>query len=134
MSEQLRFILVGVGAMKSPRYAPAGLLVEYGAQRVMLDGGPGTEPAEPIDAWLVTDDHGELMPKIRRLANARGLKPAVSCFCSDGLVIAPKPVVHHSHPTYGYQIEAGGRRVVWAPELLEFPGWAEGAALMFAEA
>src|SRR5882762_3139260 len=134
MSGSLRLVLLGVGAMKSPRYAPAGLLVEYGAHRVMLDGGPGAEPAQPIDAWLVTDDRGELMPQIRQFAKARGLTPKVSCFCSDGLVIAPKPVVHTSHPTYGYLIEAGGRRVVWAPEFLEFPEWAEGADLTFAEA
>ena len=73
MSGSLRLVLLGVGAMKSPRYAPAGLLVEYGAHRVMLDGGAGAEPAQPIDAWLVTDDRGELMQQIRQFA-----KPEVS--------------------------------------------------------
>jgi hypothetical protein len=43
-------------------------------------------------------------------------------------------VVHTSHPTFGYVIEAAGRRVVWAPEFLEFPSWAAGADLMFADA
>jgi hypothetical protein len=33
--------LLGIGAMASPRYRPAGLLVEYAAARVMLDGGRG---------------------------------------------------------------------------------------------
>jgi len=28
------FVLVGVGAMNSPRYAPAGLLVKYKNQRI----------------------------------------------------------------------------------------------------
>jgi hypothetical protein len=37
--------LLGVGAMNSPRYAPAGLLVEYRTHRVMLDGGGAAEPA-----------------------------------------------------------------------------------------
>jgi hypothetical protein len=43
-------------------------------------------------------------------------------------------VVHTSHPTFGYQIEAPEGMVVWAPEFLEFPGWAHGVGLMFAEA
>jgi hypothetical protein len=41
-------------------------------------------------------------------------------------------VVHTNHP--GYLITAPGRVVVWAPEFLEFPPWAEGADPMFAEA
>jgi hypothetical protein len=43
-------------------------------------------------------------------------------------------VVHTSHPAYGYLVEAGGTRTAWAPEFLEFPSWAAGADLMFAEA
>lgn len=31
-------------------------------------------------------------------------------------------------------IEAGGRKIVWAPEFFEFPSWAAGADMMFAEA
>jgi hypothetical protein len=130
----VRFILLGVGAMNSPRYAPAGLLVEHGDIRVMIDGGPGAEPPGTIDAWLVTDDRGELIRQIRQLARARGLTPEVARFHRDGLVISPEPVVHTSHPTYGYLIAAEGRKVVWAPEFLEFPRWAEGADVMFAEA
>lgn len=37
-SDALRLTLVGVGAMNSPRYAPAGLFVEYGKARVVIDG------------------------------------------------------------------------------------------------
>lgn len=44
----LRFTLLGAGAMNSPRYAPAGLLVEYKDHRVMIDGGPGAEPAAKL--------------------------------------------------------------------------------------
>lgn len=39
----------------------------------------------------------------------------------------------HLAPTYGYRIEVAGRRVVWAPEFWQFPTWAAGADLMFAD-
>jgi hypothetical protein len=50
------------------------------------------------------------------------------------LKVRPFPVVHTSHPACGYQISAGTRVAVWAPEFWRFPGWAGGAGLMFAEA
>lgn len=128
------FTLLGVGAMNSPRYAPAGLLVERGQVRVAIDGGPGAEPQGPLAAWLVTDQRAELIAALRRLAAARGLDITVGAYRASGLDIAPHLVVHTSHPTYGYLIEADGRRVVWAPEFVEFPAWADGADLMFAEA
>lgn len=37
----LQLTILGVGAMASPRYAPAGLLVEAAGRRVMIDGGKG---------------------------------------------------------------------------------------------
>jgi hypothetical protein len=43
-------------------------------------------------------------------------------------------VVHTSHATFGYRIEAPEGTVAWAPEFLEFPGWAHGVGLLFAEA
>jgi hypothetical protein len=132
--DRVRLTLLGVGAMNSPRYAPAGLLVEHRRRRVMLDGGPGAEPDCKLDAWLVTDERGELMREIRRLARARGLEPAVMTYSSGGLTIEPRLVVHTSHDAFGYLIEAGGGKVVWAPEFFEFPRWAAGADLMFAEA
>ena len=55
-------------------------------------------------------------------------------YADGGLAITPHPVVHTSHPTFGYLIEAAGRKVAWSPEFLEFPLWAAGADLMFAEA
>jgi hypothetical protein len=120
--------------MRSPRFAPAGLLVTLGRTRVMLDGGPGAVPGDGLDAWLVTDERAELMAAIRRLARARGCEPSVRAFARDGLRIAPRPVRHTSHPAFGYDIQGGRCRAVWAPEFLEFPRWAAGAPLMFAEA
>jgi len=130
----LRFTLLGVGAMNSPRYAPAGLLAEYAAARVAIDGGPGAAPNGPLAAWLVTDERAELIRELRRLAAAHHLVPQVGNYADGGLAITPHPVVHTSHPTFGYLIEAAGRRIAWAPEFLEFPPWAAGMDLMFAEA
>ena len=129
-----RFTLLGVGAMNSPRYAPAGLLVEHGQVRVAIDGGPGAEPDGALTAWLVTDERAELIRELRRLAAAHSLTPAVTAYRGSGLAVTPQAVVHTSHPAYGYLIEADRKRTVWAPEFFEFPMWAAGASLMFAEA
>jgi Beta-lactamase superfamily domain len=130
----MRLVTLGVGAADSPRYRPAGLLVARGGVRVMLDGGPGAEPAGRVDAWLVTDERAELRSQLRQLAAERGLRPHAGSFQRGGLRIDARPVVHTSHPTFGYRIEAPEGTVVWAPEFLEFPGWAHGVELMFAEA
>lgn len=134
MGTTIRCTLLGVGAMRSPRFRPAGLLVSFGRHRVMLDGGPGAEPPGPVDAWLVCDDTAELATPIRRSAARYGATAAVDRHLAGDLSIAPRPVVHTSHPTYGYLIEAAHRRVVWAPEFWQFPEWAAGADLMFADA
>ncbi len=68
-----RLTLLGVGAMNSPRFAPAGLLIVHEGSRVVLDGGPGAAPEGAIDAWLVTDRRAELIREIRGLAAATGL-------------------------------------------------------------
>src|SRR5262245_32802945 len=53
--DTVRLVTLGVGAQASPLRAgwapdrPCGL-------RVMIDGGPGAEPAARVDAWLVTDE------------------------------------------------------------------------------
>jgi hypothetical protein len=120
--------------MNSPRYPPAGLLVAAAGHRVAIDGGPGAEPPARPDAWLVTDERGELRAALRRLAARHGLVPLVAGYTAGGLDIAPRPVVHTSHPTYGYAIRSGTRLAVWAPEFWEFPEWAAGADLMFADA
>ena len=54
--KNLRLTHLGVGAMNSPRYGPAGLLVEYGSARVMIDGESGAAPKRKVATWLVTDE------------------------------------------------------------------------------
>jgi hypothetical protein len=130
----MRLTTLGVGAMSSPRYAPAGLLVADRSVRIAIDGGPGAVPNGRLDGWLVTDERGELIRDVRKLAEGKGLVPRVGDFHGDGLRVTAHPVTHTNHPTFGYSIEAGGRRAVWAPEFSEFPHWAEQADLMFAEA
>ena len=132
---RLRLTLLGVGAMNSPRFAPAGLLIRWGRVRVAIDGGPGAEPPGNLDAWLVTDEHAELRVALRRLAHKYGLAgPAIADYAAPGLRVRPYPVEHTSHRACGYQISAGCRIAVWAPEFWRFPDWADGADLMFAEA
>ncbi|HEX6418328.1 MAG TPA: MBL fold metallo-hydrolase [Acidimicrobiales bacterium] len=126
--------LLGVGAMASPRYRPAGLLVVCGGRRLAIDGGPGAEPRGRLDAWLVTDDRSELRGPLRRLAAARGVEPVMGPWRSPVVTVEPHPVVHTAHPTVGYLVESAAGRVAWAPEFLVFPAWAAGVDLMFAEA
>ena len=133
-SGDIRLTLLGVGAMNSPIYAPAGLLIEYGRDRIMIDGGKSAEPKGKLSAWLVSDAKSELAHDVRTRARARGLEPQVGKHRAGALVVAPMPVVHTSHPTYGYLIKFRGTKIVWAPEFLEFPGWARKADLMFADA
>jgi hypothetical protein len=130
----MRLVTLGVGAADSPRYAPAGLLVARGGVRVMLDGGPGAEPVGRVHAWLLTDERAELRSRLRKLAGEHGLRPRASGFARGDLRIDTRPVVHTGHPTFGYLIQAPEGTAVWAPEFLEFPRWAQGVKLMFAEA
>ncbi len=130
----LRLTLLGVGAMNSPRYRPAGLLLGWRGHRVMFDGGDGAVPSARVDAWLLTDARAELGPDIRRRGRALGIEPEVGGWQGAGLRVRAHPVAHTSHPAYGYLVDVGGRRVVWAPEFWQFPAWAAGADLMFADA
>ncbi|MFJ9287217.1 hypothetical protein ACIRPE_31350, partial [Kitasatospora aureofaciens] len=123
-----------MGAMNSPRYAPAGLLLRHGRSAVAFDGGPGAEPPVCLDAWLVTDEHAELRSALHRMAAEHKLVPQAGDLDLDGLAVRACPVVHTSHPAWGYRIEADGLVAVWAPEFWKFPAWADGADLMFAEA
>lgn len=120
--------------MNSPRYRPAGLLVASEGHRVMLDGGGPADPGPPLDAWLVCDEHAELMPQIRRRAAELGVHHTVGPFHAGNVRLRPLPVQHTSHSTVGYLIETARQRAVWAPEFWEFPQWAGGADLMFADA
>jgi len=101
------------------------LLLARAGIRVMIDGGPGAAPRGKLAV---------LVPRIRELAGPKGLIPYAGPFKARGLVIECRAVAHTNHPTFGYLIRAGGARVVWAPEFLEFPTWAAGSTLMFAEA
>lgn len=134
MAWHLHATLLGVGAMNSPRYAPAGLLVRYGRRRVAFDGGPGADPPPRLDAWLVSDERAELHSALRKMAAERGVVPRAGDLDLGALRIRAHPVVHTSHETWGYRIEVGEVVAVWAPEFWEFPSWAAGADLMFAEA
>lgn len=130
----IRCTLLGIGAMNSPRYDPAGLLLSHRGHRIAFDGGPGAEPPAETVAWLLTDASAELAGPIRRLAAERGIEPVVGELRIDGLAVRAHEVVHTSHPAYGYLLEDNDRRVVWAPEFWTFPSWADGADLMFADA
>jgi len=103
----VRLVLLGIGAAGSPRFAPAGLLVEYGRTHVGFDGGPGSEPPETVQAWLVRrrDEAGH--PRLCRIAADSGM---------------PQPAV----------ASLGRRTAVWAPECRGLPLWAEDADLVFA--
>jgi hypothetical protein len=129
----MRLTTLGVGAQASPVFAPAGLLIAHRGLRVMIDGGLGAEPPRSLDAWLVCDERSELRSVLRRMADARGLRPSLRPFAALDLQVQPRPVRHTNHPTCGYLIEAAGATVVWAPEFSRFPRWAGGADLMFAE-
>lgn len=139
---RLRLRLLGIGAMASPRYAPAGLLALAPSGRVMFDGGGATVPdksvpgeaAGRVTAWLVTDLRSELIADIRRSASALGLQPSASQYTSDDLDVEPRPVEHTNHETWGFLLRWEERTVVWAPEFWTFPEWAAGADLMFADA
>ncbi|MGC9540597.1 hypothetical protein [Streptomyces sp. UG1] len=135
MTRRLRLTLLGVGAMNSPRFAPAGLLLRHAGQRVAFDGGPGAEPPPGrLAAWLVTDEQAELRSRLRRSAAERDVALRAGDLDVGEVRVRRRPVVHTSHPAYGYRVEAGELLVVWAPEFWEFPTWAAGADLMFAEA
>ncbi|MGW2419535.1 MBL fold metallo-hydrolase [Streptomyces sp. NPDC001709] len=135
MNHWLRLTLLGVGAMNSPRFAPAGLLLRCAGYRVAFDGGPGAEPPPGrLDAWLVTDESAELRSVLRRSAALRDVRILATDLRVGEVSVRCRPVVHTSHPAYGYRIEAGGVVAVWAPEFWELPAWAAGADLMFAEA
>lgn len=131
---RLRMTLLGAGAMNSPLYPPAGLLVGYRRRTVMLDGGPGAAPDRPVDAWLVTDEHAELRGPLRRLAAERNVRPAAGDVELAGLSVRALPVAHTNHPAYGYLIRTPLASAVWAPEFWTFPRWAAGVDLLFAEA
>ncbi|MFD0689412.1 hypothetical protein [Actinomadura fibrosa] len=130
-----RLILLGVGTARSRAHAPAGLLVEYGHAHVGLDGGPGSEPPETCEAWLVRDEKGPLQAELLRIARESGMPaPVLAPYRHGSLHIVPMPVPSRAGTMHGYRIAAGRRTCVWAPESAEPPAWARGADLVFAGA
>ncbi|MFE9008465.1 MBL fold metallo-hydrolase [Streptomyces sp. NPDC007875] len=97
-------------------------------------GRPAVRGHDGHDAWLVTDEQAELRSRLREIAAAHGVRVRAGDVELGGVRVRCHPVAHTSHPAYGYRIETQGTAVVWAPEFWEFPGWAAGADLMFAEA
>lgn len=130
----VRLTLLGTGAMNSPRYPPAGLLVRYRRRQVIIDGGPGAEPSGRLAAWLVCDERSELRRELQIASSAFGLRPEVATVRIADLVIEPRPVTHTSHPTWGYLLRLGAVSAAWAPEFWAFPAWAAGVELLFADA
>lgn len=130
----IRLTLLGVGAMNSPRFRPAGLLLAWHGTRLMFDGGGDAVPSSRIRAWLVTDLQAELIADIRQHAVRLGVTPLARGYGANEFRVRCMPVAHTSHPTYGYLIDVAERRVVWAPEFWRFPRWAAGADVMFADA
>lgn len=130
----VRLTLLGVGAMNSPRFRPAGLLVRSGTRCLVIDGGDERGVPQRVDAWLVCDEHAELMARLRRLAAGRGAAPAVASHMLGEVAITPLPVEHTSRPTYGYLLATRARRVGWAPEFWRYPEWANDLDLLFADA
>jgi hypothetical protein len=133
-SQPVALTLLGIGAMNSPRYRPAGLLAEWGRNRVAFDGGATADPGPRLQAWLVCDRRAELMPAIRRRARELDVTPEVAGFAANGVDIRPLEVRHTSHPAYGYLLTTGRSRVAWVPEFWEFPAWARDADIAFADA
>lgn len=127
-------LLSGVGALRSPRYPPAGLLVCCGGHRVMLDGGGGETFDQVPEAWLVSDERSEEIAAIRARCRAYAISPGCRPWRAPGVSIEPRTVIHTSHPTVGYLLQTSRSTVVWAPEFWTFPFWATGADLMFADA
>lgn len=131
---RLHLRLVGLGAMHSPRYPPAGLLVRYRRHALMLDGGPGAAPDVPVEGWLVTDEHSELRKELRQLAADHGLRPETRALHLADLAVQPHPVAHTSHLTCGYLLRTPTATAAWVPEFWDFPDWAAGVDLLFADA
>jgi hypothetical protein len=71
--------------------------------------------------------------KAARLAFTRQLVPRAASFRRGYLRIERRPVVHTRHPTWGYPIVWGDKRVAWAPEFFRFPGGRSGSEVVSAD-
>ena len=126
-----RLYLLGTGVAGSLKRAPAGMLLEYGHARVGFDGGPGSEPPEHVHAWLICDPDDVAMPELRRMALHTGMPLPERKPYAKGVVRAEP--LETGRGTYGYRIECGHQLISWVPRADDFPDWAEGSELMFAD-
>lgn len=115
----LRLTFIGTGAMGSQKRKGAALLIEYGGQRVQIDGEKPGDIQPELNALRVTD------PRAWNAKAAVEADGTVGHYESGGLAVKPRKVKHTAHDVYGYLIEAGGKRVAYLPELWEWPEWAE---------
>lgn len=120
--EDFKLILTGTGAMDSPR-KDESLLVSYKEHNVLIDAGKKIRAKDlpELDAILVCDDKSRYMNDAKRIGEAFDLVPEVGEFSADDLKIIPFPVKHTKHKTYGYRIEARGKKIIYAPEFYIFP-------------
>lgn len=126
---RLKFIGTGAMSFKETGRNEAGLLLAHLGHKVLIDGGPQaierevlTEPRPDVTIWLTTDEDGEQMPALREIARKQGWsEPKVASHAMPGLRIEPFRVEHTNHPSYGYEVRAYGRTVIYAPEFWKPP-------------
>jgi hypothetical protein len=88
---------------------------------------------QPVDS-VDQVEHTQAEAADRLLGELQGCtlrRPPRSASGKTALTAEPQPVVHTSHPSFGYVISNGRRRVAWAPEFWTFPDWAADVDLMF---
>lgn len=135
IAPDVRCTLTGVGALASPRFLHAGLLLEYKSLAIIFDGGEYIpHVVRNAHAWLLTDMRGEHVSKVRQAARRWNVIPSQRRLTVEGVMITPMPVVHTNHPTCGYLIETPYRKIAWCPEYYAWPKWCRNLDLMFSEA
>ncbi|HID24671.1 MAG TPA: hypothetical protein EYP14_20050, partial [Planctomycetaceae bacterium] len=119
---------VGTGAMNATRRRGAALRVHYGDATIQIDGEKPSDLDPRADVVLLTDPQA-WNARAARDADGDVARVRIEPPGLPPLSIAPRPVEHTSHPTYGYDIRAGRVRVAYLPELWSWPSWANGADL-----
>jgi hypothetical protein len=116
----LRLTLLGIGAMNSPRYRPAGLLVESGDSRIMIDGGPGAMARGKLDAWLVCDERCEL-----KVAGSWPTWSRRSPRARERLTLAARVEVLHVQPGRPLELMFAFRDDIWPDAMFNVAveGW-----------
>lgn len=119
---KLKLILIGTGALNSPR-KDESFLVEHGDEKILIDAGPDIKTKEfsKLTGILVCDPKSDFMKDAKRIGEKFGLIPQVKKIERDGLKIEPFEVKHTNHKTYGYTIKVDNKKIIYAPEFFEFP-------------